>query len=209
MEAFLDNEAWSHSLADTDKLGMLLAAVNRDAADKGRAVIAIQCDGRDLGADELADALARPLSDFQRVELRSLPAGEVAVSILNHAADLVRETEQNQPDIVELLNEGNTVRGMELLAGSFSLWQQAHEAMLQAVRLGRVNLDEVTVQGTPSVDIIGGLRDRLAQIKESLEARDYVMLADILQYEIGDTVQNWKALTAELRARLSAQQQQE
>ena len=72
-----------------------------------------------------------------------------------------------------------------------------------------MNLDEVTVQGTPSVDIIGGLRDRLAQIKESLEARDYVMLADILQYEIGDTVQNWKALTAELRARLSAQQQQE
>jgi hypothetical protein len=204
MQAFLDNEPWDHSLTDGDKLEMLLAAVNRDAADKGRTVIAIQCDGQVVNAEQLTEALSKPLSEFQRVELSSKPVGEVAAAVLDHAGALVQETERNQSDIVELLNEGNTVRGMELLAGSFRLWQQAHEVVLQAVRLGRINLDDVAVEGTPSVDIIGGLRDRLAQIKESLEARDYVMLADILQYEIGDTVQSWRALIAELQARLSA-----
>ncbi|UCG33328.1 MAG: hypothetical protein JSU68_01610 [Phycisphaerales bacterium] len=204
MDAFLDNEPWDHCLTDGDKLEALLALVNRDAADKGRTVIAIYCDGQEVNAEQLTEALAKPLSKFQRVELSSLPASEVAAAVLNQAAALVQETERNQCDIVELLNEGNTVRGMELLAGSFRLWQQAHEAVLQAVRLGRVDLDDVQVEGTPSVDIISGLRDRLAQIKESLEARDYVMLADILQYEIGDTVQRWKSLIAELRARFSA-----
>ena len=199
MQAFLDSQPVSHSLADSEKLETLLAEINRSAAGNGRAVISIHCDGQEIDAQGLVDALAKPLGEFQRIDLATRPAGEVAQAVLAQAAALVQETEQDQPGIVELLSEGNTVRGMELLAGSFRLWQQAHEAVLQAVRLASIPLDQVQVQGTPSVDIINGLKGKLEQIKEALQARDYVMLADILQYEIGETLQSWKALINQLR----------
>jgi len=205
MEAFLDGEPRAYSLAESERLDTLLAEINRDMAEQGRAVVSIHCNGQEVDADELVAALARPLSGFQRVELTSMPAGEVAQAVLAQAAALVQETEQDHSGIVELLNEGNTVRGMELLGGSFRVWQQAHEAVLQAVRLAHIPLDQIQVQGAPSAEIIQGLKGKLEQVKEALEARDYVMLADILQYEMGETVQSWKALIDQLSAQLSNQ----
>jgi hypothetical protein len=203
MEALLDGQPVEISIADGQKLEALLAEVNQIVAGRGRAVVSIQCDGQEVNAEALTAALGKPLSEFQRVELTSAPAKEVADAVLNQAGALVAETERDHGDIVELLNEGNTVRGMELLGGSFRLWQQAHDAVLQAVRLGGIRLDEVEVDGVSSMEIINGLKDKLAQIKDALEARDYVMLADILQYELGDTVQSWIALIGRMRERLA------
>jgi len=203
MQARLDGQQLELSVADGEKLEALLAEANQVVAEQGRAVVSIQCDGQEVGAEALTAALSKPLNEFQRVELTSAPAKEVAEAVLNQAGALVAETERNHSDIVELLNEGNTVRGMELLGGSFRLWQQAHDAVTQAVRLGRIQLDQVEVEGVSSVEIINGLKDKLGQIKDALEARDYVMLADILQYELGQTVQSWIALINRLRGQLA------
>ena len=203
MDAYLDNEPLESSVGEDERLEALLAEVNRAMSERDRVVVAILCNDQEVNADALPKALATPLSEFQRVELRSQPAGEVARAVLDQASGLLEETEREQPGIVEMLNEGNTVRGMELLAGSFRLWLQAHEAVLGAIRLGSVPLDDVRVDGTPSVDIVNGLKDKLEQIKEALEARDYVMLADILQYELPETLQTWKSLIGQLHQVIS------
>lgn len=199
MEIRLDDKLLERTIADGDLLETLIADVNRSVAQDRRTVTAVICDGNEMDAEALSAALKEPLGNFQRVDLRSQPASTVAAEVLAQAAALFEETEKDQPAIVQLLGEGNTVRGMELLAGSFRLWQQAHEAVIHAIRLSGVNLDEVRIAETPALEVIDGLRDKLAQIKEALEARDYVMLADILQYELSDTIQNWKSLIARLR----------
>lgn len=199
VEIRLDDKLLERTNADGELLETLIADVNRSVAHDRRTVTAVICDGNEMDAVGLSAALKEPLGNFQRVDLRSQPASTVAAEVLAQAAALFEETEKDQPTIVELLGEGNTVRGMELLAGSFRLWQQAHEAVIHAVRLSGVNLDEVRIADTPAIEVIDGLRDKLAQIKEALEARDYVMLADILQYELSETIQNWKSLIARLR----------
>lgn len=203
MDIRVDDELFDEPIGDRDRLESLIAAVNRTVGAQGRTVTAVFCDGRELDAEQLTQALQSPINEFARLELRSQPAALVAGRIFSQAAALFEETEKDQPLIVEMLNEGNMVRGMELLAGSFRLWQQAHEAVTHAVRLAGIQLDEIRIGETASLDIINGLREKLAQIKEALEARDFVMLADILQYELTETIENWKALIAGLQERIA------
>jgi len=201
MDIRVDDEILDQPIGDGDRLEALIATVNRTVGAQGRTITAVFCDGRELDADQLTQALQSPIKEFARLELRSQPASLVAARIFEQAAALFEETEKDQPLIVEMLNEGNMVRGMELLAGSFRLWQQAHEAVTHAVRLAGIQLDEIRIGETPSLDIINGLHEKLAQIKEALQARDFVMLADILQYELAETIENWKKLIAGLQER--------
>ena len=56
MEAFLDSQPVEHGLAGSEKLEALLAQINRGAADRGRALVSIECDGREIDAEGLAAA---------------------------------------------------------------------------------------------------------------------------------------------------------
>jgi hypothetical protein len=204
MEFFLDNERLDLPATPGGTLETILAEVNKLVFARQRSVVALGCDGRDIPTGEILDVLARPADDFQRVDFRSEANAGVARQLLQQAAERFEETEQGRSGIIDLLAEGQTVRGMELLAGSFRLWQQAHQAVLQAVRVGGIRLDDVQVDGEPSVGVIEELKDKLVQIKEALEARDFVMLGDIMQYEIGETVAKWKALIGRVEEALVA-----
>ncbi len=203
MQLYLDDSPFEVSPGADASLNDLVGQVNQHLTGRRRVVIALGCDGREVPAGELEQVLERPAAQFDRVDIRSEPQSVVAALLLEQAFGLFGETEEHLPGINELLAEGQTARGMEILAGDFRLWQQAHEAVIQAVRLGEVPIDDVTVGELTSTSIIQQLRDKLVQIKESLEARDFVMLGDILQYEIGETISRWKQLIEEIGGRIT------
>jgi hypothetical protein len=203
MRLYLDETPLDVTPAADASLNDVLALVNQRLTGQRRVVIALGCEGREVPAGELQQVLERPAAQFNRVDIRTEPQSVVAGLLLDQAYGIFGETEEHLETINGLLAEGQTARGMELLAGDFRLWQQAHEAVIQAVRLGEVPIDDVHVGELTSTSIIQLLRDKLVQIKESLEARDFVMLGDILQYEIGETITKWKQLIEEIGGRIT------
>ena len=62
-----------------------------------------------------------------------------------------------------------------------------------------LNANTLDIEGEPLASLLDKPRQVLQQIKEALVAQDYVLLADILQYELGDVSEQWRTITAYLR----------
>ena len=92
---------------------------------------------------------------------------------------------------------------MENLAGYLGLYKAAQEAVSQAARLNRLDLDKLQVNGRSMGLVIGELAGQLAQVKAALEARDLVLLNDLLTYELTRGTEQWQELLSALDQRLA------
>jgi hypothetical protein len=45
--------------------------------------------------------------------------------------------------------------------------------------------------------------DRLKQLRDALEAKDFVLVSDVLTYEFGEAIASWRALLAALETQPS------
>jgi hypothetical protein len=91
---------------------------------------------------------------------------------------------------------------MEKLAGCFSAWQNAQQSIEGVAQLMRMDLGTIVVDGRIIPDFLVDFAEQLRQIKSSLEARDFVMLSDILVYETTQAAAQWRAILAALAERI-------
>jgi hypothetical protein len=96
------------------------------------------------------------------------------------------------------LIEGRIIESVQRLADSLTIWQQIHEAVSKSIQMLDLDPQMITVGDQSLVVALRGPKDMLLQVKEALEAKDYVMLADVLQYEIEPAVNTWRAILSEI-----------
>ena len=48
------------------------------------------------------------------------------------------------------------------------------------------------LQGRDIMQLLVEIRTKLTEIKDAIEARDYVLLGDILRYELDEPLQSWE-----------------
>jgi hypothetical protein len=98
-----------------------------------------------------------------------------------------------------MLTEGKTSEAIEMLGDCLRIWQQIHDAVAKSIQMLDLDLTEVTIKDEPMLDVITQPKETLVQIKQALQAQDYVLLADVLQYEFGNVTDRWYLLIARLR----------
>jgi hypothetical protein len=81
---------------------------------------------------------------------------------------------------------------MERLSGCFTAWNAARESLQKTTQLLRIDVDTVTVNGRTLADLLADFTDQLREVKLALEGRDFVSLADVLQYEMTETTEHWR-----------------
>ena len=62
----------------------------------------------------------------------------------------------------------------------------------------KLDVNAIAVNDEPLMDLISRPKDVLLQIKDALQSRDYVLLADILQYEFHEVTEQWQAVIGRL-----------
>jgi hypothetical protein len=60
------------------------------------------------------------------------------------------------------------------------------------------NLLQVSIESGTVADCLADLVERLRDLRDALEARDLVLLADLMQYEIPELCKKWKGLLLSL-----------
>jgi len=176
-----------------------LRQVQANLPKPGRLVVAIRCDGRDISGDELTDLLRLPLMKYSRLEVFTSSVGELVIGAMHQAAQSLQESESSCRRVGELLAEGKTTEGVRLLGECLRFWQQIHEAVGKSIQLMRLDVDAMTINDEPFINVFGKPKEVLTQVKQALEAQDHVLLADVLQYEFTDVTDLWYAVIARIR----------
>jgi len=162
-------------------------------------VVGIRCDGQDVPGSAMADVLDKPADTFVRVDVLTSTKEKLVTETMGQAAASLQETETACEQVVAMLTEGKTSEAIEMLGDCLRIWQQIHDAVAKSIQMLDLDLTEVTIKDEPMLDVITQPKETLVQIKQALQAQDYVLLADVLQYEFGNVTDRWYLLIARLR----------
>lgn len=195
MKLFVDNQAVEDGfVVDTTTVEETLQHVQANLCDDDHLVVGIQCDGREVPAERMPDKLRERAQSFERLDIFTDTKTGLVSEAMSQASACLGETEQACKQAADLLTEGRTVEAAETLGECLRAWQQIHDAVAKSITMLAVDPEAFTVEDKPLVEAIGRPRDALLQVRDALLARDYVCLADLLQYEFGAVTSCWRSI---------------
>jgi hypothetical protein len=186
----------------TDELGLctvgqVLAHLQR----KNRLVVNVLIDGRSPDLERMGSLRQSPLNGHT-VFIETADPSEMARGVLAAVGEQLLDADRLRTEAADLLQQNQNMRAMEKLAGCFSAWQNAQQSIEGVAQLMRMDLGTIVVDGRIIPDFLVDFAEQLRQIKSSLEARDFVMLSDILVYETTQAAAQWRAILAALAERI-------
>lgn len=192
MTAYLDDRLFSHGMTDQSTVAEFIEAARVSLNGTGRLLIGLRCDACEVQPEQLDDLLSEPLNRFERLDLISDQPSRVVIDILEHAASCLGQSFELVHEAAEKMTSGACGEAMDVLITCLRTWGQVHEAVVKGGQLLAVDFNELIIEGRPVQAWLAGLLDRLREIKTVVESNDLVLLADMLRYELDETLQEWE-----------------
>lgn len=173
-----------------DRLAEVLAAASERLEPQGRLIVEVAVDGQALVGEQL-DEHGQMAVEGREIRLRSVEPVELVVAALTDSRAGLGEARELQMQAAELLQQDEAESAMRKVAGVVGLWQQVQAAVIQSLRLTRVRLEDLDVDGQSSQQLIEQLLEQLKQVRQLLQDSDTIGLADTLAYEWPTTLERW------------------
>lgn len=199
MKVLLDGQTIEGGFPADESIEDALRGIQATHCPPSKLVVGIRCDDRDIPSDQIADKLRDSASTVTKLEVFTGTRHELVLNAMSQASMALQESESAVTRVGELLNEGKTADGILMLGECLGVWQQIHEAATKSIHMLQLDLETITINDEPLIDIITKPRDVLVQVKQALTAQDHVLLADVLQYEFNDVTDQWYAVIARIR----------
>ena len=195
MSVTVDHENLEVEALGLRTIGQVLSHVHKD----NRLVVNLLIDGREPDLDRLPQVRQSPINGHT-LFIETAEPREMALEVIAEVESQLHEADRLKGEAVDLLQKsGGAGKAMERLSGCFSTWQNAQESVVKVARLMRIDLDAVSVGRHSLSGLIGEFSAQLRQVRQSLEARDFVTLGDVLAYEMTETTAQWRAALGAVR----------
>lgn len=192
MTAYLDARPYSRGLTPASTVAEFIESARQSLDGSGRMLIGLRCEECDVPPDQLDALLIEPLSRFNRLELTSDRPSRVVEDILLHARTCLAQSFELVQDASQKFSSGEGVDAMTALIACIQSWGQVHEAIVKGGQLMRIDFEKLLIRDRSVQAWLAGLVDRLRDIKNAVESNDLVLLADMLKYELDESLQEWE-----------------
>jgi hypothetical protein len=198
MAVLIDDRELAIDELGLETVGQVLQHVKRG----NRLVVNVLIDGEEPDLDLINIVRQKSLRNHT-VFIETAEPRQMALEVLNAVESQFDEADRLKGEAVDLLQKGEPTRALERLGGCFTTWLHAQESVLKTAQLLRVDLDALQIGAESLSEWVATFAEQLRGIKGSLEARDFVLLSDILTYETADTTEKWKASLGAIRATIA------
>jgi len=199
VDLFLDDDPKEATFAENETVQEVLLHIQADMCTPDAVIVGIRCDGTDVPSGEMAELLTKPASSLKRLEVFTGARHQLVLDAMEQAATCLADSDADCQRIAGLLTEGNIVEAAEGLGHSLRAWQQIHDAVGKSIEMLQLDASQNVIHEEPLAELMSKPREVLTQIRDALRVSDYVVLADILQYEFHDVTDKWQSIIAMLR----------
>lgn len=165
---------------------------------ENRLVVHVLIDGEEPDLSALTALRQTRLADHTIFVETTEPAA-MALDALEATDAVIDEAAQLSAAAAEALGAGNQNKAFQQLAGAFGKWQNAQDSVLKVSQLLRIDLETIEADGESLTKILDSFSGQLRDIRSAIEARDFVALADVLNYEIPTCAAQWHAAIEAMR----------
>ena len=194
MDFYLDDSKTEVTATEDAALGELIKEIKARLSASGRILVGIQCDGIDVTGGGFGEALTKPVGTHRRIDLQSADPRKLVVEALRTAGEVLDSAGQASAEIVDLLSQGDIEKAMPKLGECCQAWAQVHEGVCNSIAMLGIDADTFKVEGRTLPELMAAPCEHLQQIKEVIVAKDFVLLADILNYEFPEAVMSWRKI---------------
>jgi hypothetical protein len=195
MSVTVDDRTLAAEELGLETVGEVLAHVQKAR----RLVVQVLIDGQEPDLGRMGVVRSRPLRGHT-LYIETTEPKAMALEVLEALEEQLEEADRLKRESAELLNLGQQPKAMEKLSGVFTIWHTAQESMIKTAQLLKLEMDTITVNGTPLPEVLEQFTHQLRQIRSALESRDFVTLGDILTYETSQTSDQWRQALEQMRA---------
>ena len=165
---------------------------------QGRMIVDVHVDGARWSEEELGST-ENQRTTAQVVELTSADPTQLVLQTLQDAAEALTNADELQQEAAQLLQSDQRTICMDKMGEALSIWLSVQQAIVKGSQVIGLQLDEVTVDGTPIITSIVQLNEQLQMLRTALEQDDQIALADALLYEFPDVVREWQGILEHLQ----------
>ncbi len=128
-------------------------------------------------------------SDFiERLEVRSVSTGKMALDISKEMSTVTEIMVQGSTQIARLFRQADDTEGLELLQDLLDVTRD-FMGMIEALRTNcALESSEAITENSAKLSSL------LTEMSEVLENEDWILFADLLEYEFLPTCENWKQI---------------
>jgi hypothetical protein len=195
MPVTIDHEPLCTEDLGLTTIGHVLSHVH---ATRNRLVVNLLIDGKEPDLDRMSD-VKRVLLNGHTLFIETAEPRAMALDVLSEVEQQLAEADRLKTEAVDLFQRNAATRAMEKLSGCFSTWQHAQQSLLKTAQLLRIDLVRVNVHGRSLHDVLGQFIGQLREVKQAMENRDFVTLADVLTYEMTETTEQWRSAIGAMR----------
>jgi hypothetical protein len=186
---------------DVGTIGEAIAEGASIAQERGRMVVEVLVDGVVWDDETFADpAQSEAVAD--EVHLISADRVEMVVGVMNDAVATLDQIEVHQIDAANLIDAGDESGAMRMIGEAIAMWSAIHQAVQLTGEVVPLRLDEPIEGLGPAVTIMNELTQSLSALKESIVRHDFVVVGDVLRYEMPNVLTRWRDLLRGLRERV-------
>jgi len=185
-------------------LGDVYSQLVATAADSGRAVAAIEIDGKAIPAGRIWDLTSQPIAELRTLELTTRDTREMVKEMMastrDHVSLLISETEK----AATMFRVGNELSAQERFAKCASGLQWFLKA-LDALR-GFLELDYAAMP-MDQTSVGANFEELIPVVDRVLDAQaegDSIQLADLMEYELVPKMRKWLDFLPELEEKALA-----
>jgi len=176
----------------------------RETHAGGRLIVSVRVNGQELLGPELGQALAGPISQADRVDLVSAERQDIVADALRELAAQMSQAAAVSTQVGELLAAGRGPAAIERFGDFLRFWQTCRQAIAECGQVLGRDVTPERIGGRTIDEHLRELAGRLRELRDALEARDLVLLGDLVRYELPPLCDGWHGLLTDLAEAIDA-----
>ena len=189
----VDGRETGLSIQSFENLEQLLIKVMEDNHLEGRIVTDVLVNKEPFSEIYPHQAEDVETAEIDSVEICSVPTSEMAVNITRELYKVVTLMDHGARRVAELFRKADDGEALEV-------YQDLMDVTRDFLGIIGVLRGEFSLKHTPDFEEASQeLSSLFSEMLEVLENEDWILLADLLEYEFIPTVDRWKKIVAQLR----------
>lgn len=169
-------------------------------SENQRIVSNIKIDGNELTPPFVDDLFATELKDVEELSITTEPVVNVKKETLKEVDAHIEESINDFKKASEIVYDQKYVEVNELISNAVTRWRYVQRAIDLVVNLMVINERDIDTAAIKKM--YQEFAEIIEQIAESMHNKDYMMIKDIIDYELLDKLEEFKNIKDELASKL-------
>lgn len=200
MDIFIDGQNTVFSADELCTLGDVFQFVDETIAGQSRCVTGVTIDGQAIVTGDVGEMTLRPTDSIERAEFVTASSTDLVESLVGELATQIDELGDVVREIAGKFQETESEPPLDTLPQMIEAWQGVIQRLMTSANLLRLDLDSLDLgDGDTAGQHHAKLSDTLEKLSFAVEVKDYVLVADLLEYEIAPGIERETVVLDALR----------